>query len=452
MGNFFADGFGELRRRLERFKLRRRIQQHDAERTQAFAALGERAWEKRVDLAAFPAEAQRLSGLDSRAGELTQTSSKLGSEKAALEEERRAEARKFEARRRVVENLQTPVDAALRVCAPKKAAAEEATRQGERLPGIDAELAALERDSTSPGRTEATIAAAKQRRARLAAEQGEIRGRLESARAELPALGEEYGRLTTQSRELAQQLAAIVLEERAALARIDAALGKTRSGLETASQGWSAVHRERTEAFSALGGKLYEARTQAPDLSAASGRVAAIDDARGQTDAAIGASMSETRALPPATMAKFWGVAVGIPLVLVLGIVGLQAWKSRAAPDPTATATALDPELELTRTVEQFVKSGKGAEEAKRILRNDLVTVGATADPAHLPMLASVAKSKDAGLRAAALEAMAMIGPTTAQTPLLLASLKDSDPRVVKAAREALKDSFDPTARAAASP
>jgi HEAT repeat protein len=145
-------------------------------------------------------------------------------------------------------------------------------------------------------------------------------------------------------------------------------------------------------------------------------------------------------------------VVAGIPLILVLGIAGAQTWKARQGP--AVARVVPDSEAQRTGTVERFLRAGKGGDAALRtealgILRDDVITIGATADPAHLPTLSRLLKSKDAALRAAAAEAMAMIGPTAAQTADLLALLKDPDRNVGAAAREALAESFDPAARAA---
>ena len=79
-GNFLSEGFRELGRKLARGKLRRAIRQHDADRLVALAALGRAAWDGKIDLAAHASVRDRLAGLDARAGELSQATSRLEAE------------------------------------------------------------------------------------------------------------------------------------------------------------------------------------------------------------------------------------------------------------------------------------------------------------------------------------------------------------------------------------
>ena len=81
-----------------------------------------------------------------------------------------------------------------------------------------------------------------------------------------------------------------------------------------------------------------------------------------------------------------------------------------------------------------------------RILREDILTMGATADQAHLPTLIKVLRSKEPDLREAAANAIGMIGPTTTETNALAQLLRDPVVPVAQAARRALEGSRDPAA------
>ena len=83
-GNFLSEGFRELGRKMDRSKLRGSMRKQDVERAVALTALGQRAWDEKIDLSAFAELRDRLAELDARAGELTATASKLDSEKSAL--------------------------------------------------------------------------------------------------------------------------------------------------------------------------------------------------------------------------------------------------------------------------------------------------------------------------------------------------------------------------------
>jgi hypothetical protein len=451
---FLSAGFAELGRKLDRLKLRRKLAAQERERGVALTALGQRAWDERLGLEAHAADRAALEGLDARAGELATTAGTLREEVARLEAQRKAEAQKHAERRKDIETRREPVERALRENNARKSTAEEALRRGEtRLPAIATELTSLEREAATMPESDPRRTAAAERRAKLQAEQAAVDAALQTARADHPGLAADNARLAEQSRQGAQELAAAIQEERAALAAIDEALKKARTQLQGAMQQTGAVQGERTRALEALGGRIYESRAAPAGLSGEVARVEAIDRERESIRTATEASMGQTRALPGTTMALFWSVLLGLPLLIAAAFMAYRAWERPASPG--GSVEVVDEEAARTRTVERFLGSwgigGKDTrEEALRILRDDAQTLGGSGDAKHLPLLTRLLKSEDAGVRAAAAEAIGMIGATPAETPALLALLKDPDARVVKAAQDTLADSFDPAARAAA--
>jgi hypothetical protein len=88
---------------------------------------------------------------------------------------------------------------------------------------------------------------------------------------------------------------------------------------------------------------LYDAKVAAPQLADAVECVAAIDRARAQSQSSLEASLAETAALAGGTMAKFWSVMLGVPLVLAVLGVGTYQYLHRgipavATPAPVAQA------------------------------------------------------------------------------------------------------------------
>ena len=178
-GNFLSEGFGELGRKMDRAKLRGLMRKQEAERAAALVALGQRAWDEKIDLSAFAELRDRLAGLDSRAGELSATAGKLEEEKSALESERRAELEKFSVRRKAVEAKKNPVDTALRAARSTKSAVEQLIRQSEsQLATLAGKLSAFDRiiaslgTATAPDQA-AKLATAQADRSKLATEQGD---------------------------------------------------------------------------------------------------------------------------------------------------------------------------------------------------------------------------------------------------------------------------------------
>jgi hypothetical protein len=86
-------------------------------------------------------------------------------------------------------------------------------------------------------------------------------------------------------------------------------------------------------------------------------------------------------------------------------------------------------------------------QEAVPIIKEDVLTLGASADPAQLPVLVDILQSDEADLRVAAADAIGMIGPTPAETPALMIAFNDRIPTVRSAAYMALEQSRDPATK-----
>lgn len=343
-GNFLSAGFRELGRKLARSKLRTALRKLEADRLAALAALGQRAWEEDVDLAAFEAHRDRLAGLEAKAGELTATAGKLGEQQAALEQERRAGLEAFGARRKAVEEVKKPVDAALREARSRKSAADQAVKQAEgRLAAIAGRLATLERDiaSLAVADPQQKLAGTKAEQAKLSAEQGDWVPKLATARASLPALAAEESRLAAESQKHAADLAAIEAEQRSTIGHIDKSLASVRGEAQGAARQAGAVQKDRTGALGELGLALLQAGVRDPALAEPLGRLEAIDRDRAGTQSAIDASLALTSAMGSGTMALFWGVLVGVPLLAAA--IAYGAWQflqRRAAPAPAPAPVA----------------------------------------------------------------------------------------------------------------
>ena len=99
----------------------------------------------------------------------------------------------------------------------------------------------------------------------------------------------------------------------------------------------------------------------------------------------------------------------------------------------------------------RFIQAGTGSDAQTRngavtILKDDILTMGATFDQTYLPILAKILRSSEPDLREAAANAMGMIRPTPSETAALVQLLKDPAAPVAQAARRALEESHDPAA------
>jgi hypothetical protein len=225
--------------------------------------------------------------------------------------------------------------------------------------------------------------------------------------------------------------------------------------LQAALQAQNMVGKERSELYRRLGRALFESKTAPQALDEWVRRVAAIDAERIETERRLQASIAATQGLPQGTMSKFWTAVVGVPLLVIALIWGASSLLQREAQAPEtdiAESDNVDPQTAKDRTVLRFIQAGTGSDAetrdgAVRILREDILTMGATADQGHLPTLAKVLRSKEPDLREAAANAIGMIGPTANETSALGQLLRDPVAPVAQAARHALEASRDPAAR-----
>ncbi len=336
---FFREGWRELGRKWERNNLRGQLRRQEAERRQALARLGQRAWQDKVDLAGFPELSAQLAELEARAGELSTASKNLDAERAGLEEKRRAEAARLDAERRAVEEKKRPVDAALAAARQRQAEQNRSVERLEaRFAALPKELIALEQQvvALSAGTAadrDAKLAAAAAKRQELEGEKARLGSEVPAARAALPGLLAEVNRLDAESQRYAAELARIENERRAALSALDAELNRVRGQLSTTARESGAVETQRGERFAELGLGLYGRKVAHPALADGQKEIGAIDEGRAGTQAALQASLARTQAMPPGTMLKFAAVVVLAPLLLVGlgagGYLGWQWWQER---------------------------------------------------------------------------------------------------------------------------
>jgi len=453
-GNFLRAGSNELRRQLDRYSLNQKLRQLVRDRDAALGALGEKAWEQKIDLTPFAEIQTHLQGVSARSGELAANAAELESQKAALERARREAVEKGKARRDAVEAKKRPVDSSLTAARNRHTDSERArTLAQARLAAIATELAAAPR----PAGAQPAAETAEQRQARLLSEQGAVKQKLAAAEAELPGLAAQIAQLQAETSQYAAEIATIMKEQNETTARLDGELGRMRSGLQAASQAQSQVGKERSDLYRKLGQSLFESEIRPDALKDSVQRVVAIDAGRAELERRLQVSAAETQALPQGTMSKFWATIVGAPLLVIAIAWGASSFLQQqpvVAPATTIAeqpVNAADPQNEKDRTVLRFIQAGTKSDAdtrdgAVRILREDILTMGATADQSHLPTLVKVLRSSEPDLREAAANAIGMIGPTANETSALAQLLPDPVAPVAQAARRALEASPDPAA------
>ncbi|HKY70817.1 MAG TPA: HEAT repeat domain-containing protein [Nitrospira sp.] len=122
------------------------------------------------------------------------------------------------------------------------------------------------------------------------------------------------------------------------------------------------------------------------------------------------------------------------------GIVLLALWLA-GFPDAVFAAPAADASSPRKETVKKYFASCRGAaakdpacdrtrKEAVDILKESLLTLGSTADRAHVPLIFGMFKSEEVELRMAAADAIGMIGPQDQDVEAIIPATNDPVPDV----------------------
>jgi hypothetical protein len=454
---FLRDGSSEIGRKIQRSKLRSQLAGLDRQRQEALFLLGKNAWNQAADLSAFPDLREQLLRLDQRQGELAATSSKLQTERAALESKRTAEIERFDSLSRPALAKKTETESAL------KAARSRLNDSNRAIGAIESRSARLAADLA---RLEAPGAAGQPSREQLEAEQKTLSEQLAIAQPARESQTAEVAALESESRRCREELARIDEERKAALSPIDADLRRIEQESRGTSRESTDVGREQKDGLTALGAALYEPKSEEASLAEFVQAVATIDAARAQTQTGLDASLALTSAMPARTMLKFWATPLLTLTIIALGAWVVLSFFSEPQPAPYAgfgepesavgiwgsrrptsavetggISAARREESRKDAIVEEFLRSpGDGSKRQAAIatLEADLMTLGSSANRAHLPHLRKILEGGEPELRAAAAHAVGMIRPGDSETPALLAALNDPVPEVRNAALSAL--------------
>lgn len=468
---FASEGFSELRRRFRRSSLRKQLAALDAQHRAALAALGRTAWVSGLDLSAHAAVRDDIARLVSRAGELAAATQRIGNERAEWQARKQAEDTRFDALLRPVAAAQAEADAAVRTARSALADKERAVRELEgQVTRLSAELA---KPPAAPGAGAAQPTAdalRSQHQAALAA-LGPARVAKEQATAAVTAASEA-------AKQRADEAARIQADRKAALAPIDAELKRLVEDAGRAGQETATVGREQDEHFARLGASLRQSNVADAAVAPQVQAVDAVIGQRATTQAELDASLQLTRAMPAGTMLLFWAVFAGLPVAAIAivtavrftgpgnGLLGgstavesasqspalevrraFALWRMERAKRGAADASNRDlarvevEEVQKDQAVTAFLQSPGDEQKRQRavqILREDLQRLGSTANHRHMPVLMKIAREGEPELRAAAAEAMGMIGPRESEMDALVGALNDPVREVREAALAAL--------------
>lgn len=326
---FLREGWRELGRRLERRKLQKQMAAQGRERHEALARLGQRAWQEKMDLSAFPALHEQLSRLEARAEEVNATAHGLDAERVVLERRRAADAAKHDARRRAVEEKKQPADAALLAARERHGGRARRAQQlearastlADELAAVTTQIATLTAGGSAA--LQSHLVSAQARQQELLSDKAQVSLDLSRAQAEIPASVAEVNRLTAESLRYGEEISGIEAARKAALAETDAALDRVRVAQNASQQQTTALLQEQGNRFAVLGLALYEQKDAAAALAEPMQRIAGLDQGRDATQSALQASLAQTRAMPQNTMLKFFSALLLIPLCMLAAMAGI---------------------------------------------------------------------------------------------------------------------------------
>jgi hypothetical protein len=233
---------------------------------------------------------------------------------------------------------------------------------------------------------DAQVAAANTRIAQIEAEQPQVAAQLRQATEVMPSFTAEVNRHLEQSRQFAAEIERIEAERKGVVQAIDAEINNARAQLQSTGESTKTVGQDRGAKLVELGRALYESKNADPKLAEAMNSVAAEDRRRAATQSAFDASMSETRALPSGTMAKF--VAAALTLVLVVlalpvgGYWAWQRWRERAAEEEYVEQVPINPYLdhglksETAYVLANRLADAKTEQEVQTVLLEVFRTIG----------------------------------------------------------------------------
>ena len=204
--SIFREGMKERRRKKSLRKGKNELQKKEEIYGQQLTALGQKAWESKINIAAFVDLQSRLTAAQKQFDDLRAQTEKLQKQKQAAEEERKRESERFAASQKEVEAKKKVVDGNLQEQKNAlNAIQKEAEQAVGRLKAIAGERTQLEIKIAAATTPDTEKIAGQNKLASLAKEEGELKTKVKEKEeagkigsAKITPLQEESGRLQKQ--------------------------------------------------------------------------------------------------------------------------------------------------------------------------------------------------------------------------------------------------------------
>ena len=321
----------EWKRKWNRNRLSRQLKKGDKKRVELLTAVGQAAWNNGIRASESDAVWDRLTALSGQSGTVTegirQKESTLQEQKQAYE---KADTQWNETLREASEarsGRQKAYDSVHQTVLEQQDA-ERTTRS--RLDAIQKDLAILREPqppSEEPGTSDPAqrIATLEQENQQLSDYLAQVGSYLKGVQPEETTLLEQLEQAIAHHNQLSEQ-------KQAELSALEKSITDTQQQIRDLSGQQQDLSGKLSAAYMELGQLVATDGSTAAPLQESLGQLRNHDEETSRLESAMAASREESRQMPGATMAKFYFTVIGVPVLLLVfvvgGMTGIRAWQS----------------------------------------------------------------------------------------------------------------------------
>jgi len=253
----FKDGIKEFKRWIALFKKKRLIKKKEKQYARELTALGKKAWEAQVDIAAYGELKESLTKTQENKEELTEQLEKLEQQKQDIEEKRKQKDEAYDSQLEQAKQKQDEVDSKLSdENVVLKDAKEKYHNAGERLKEIVIEEKVLkEKVADSQTQEEEKTDIDKQLKV-LALEREDLDKNTKEAEETILGTTERISPLDAESGKLKQEIDDIRDKQKEEIGELDQTLSEIKEKIDEERKKLADISEEQEENFEELGKKL----------------------------------------------------------------------------------------------------------------------------------------------------------------------------------------------------
>lgn len=356
----FQEGMKERRRRKSLGQRGRELRDKDQALALRLTALGQKAWEANLDLAAFPGLRAALGdvqrSLDDLRGEAEQF---LSRQQEAEEKRKRESSRLAAALKEAEEGLQGVQKSLNAQKGTLQSAQKEAQRSRERLAAIGRERGQLQGKAAGADASEAEKGEIAKGLALLEKEETSLKSGLDASEAAARPAAALVTSLQEQAEVAKKKLEALRLEQKKVLGDLDKELAALKDNLAKNGEKAREAETKRRESYRELGETLADAKSADPALSAEMDAVGAARSEKEGVQAMIGGLERQKDDAQVGAYKKMMALIIGgLVLLAALAVVlVLLLSPKKNTPEivglPTGQVEAMQQILKMAETAQK---------------------------------------------------------------------------------------------------